>query len=54
MLLKENELGVCTIIMYVVDMLVIGKKEEIQDFTPKNTKGSFGANTTQPYRLPGL
>ena len=35
MLFKENELGICIIIMYVDDMLIIGKKEEIQDFTPK-------------------
>ena len=27
MLFKENELGVCIIIMYVDDMLIIGKKE---------------------------
>ena len=32
MLFKENELGVCTIIMYVDDMLIIGKREQIQDF----------------------
>ena len=32
MLFKENELGVCIIIMYVDDMLIIGKKEQIQDF----------------------
>ena len=35
MLLKENELGVCIIIMYVDDMLIIGKKEQIQDFASK-------------------
>ena len=29
MLFKENELGVCIIIMYVDDMLIIGKKEPI-------------------------
>ena len=32
MLFKENNLGVCIIIMYVDDMLVIGKKEQIQEF----------------------
>ena len=32
MLFKENELGICIIIMYVDDMLIIGKKEKIQDF----------------------
>ena len=35
MLFKENGLGVCIIIMYVDDMLVIGKKEQIQDFASK-------------------
>ena len=32
MLFKETGLGVCIIIMYVDDMLVIGKKKQIQDF----------------------
>ena len=32
MLFKENELGICIIIVYVDDMLIIGKKEQIQDF----------------------
>ena len=31
-LFKENYLGICIIIMYVDDMLIIGKKEQIQDF----------------------
>ena len=35
MLFKENELGVCIIIMYVDDMLIIGKKEQIQEFATK-------------------
>ena len=38
MLFKENELGVCIIIMYVDDMLIIGKKEQIQDFASKVQK----------------
>ena len=38
MLFKKNELGVCIIIMYVDDMLVIGKKEQIQDFSSKIQK----------------
>ena len=38
MLFKENELGVCIIMMYVDDMLVIGKKEQIQDFAYKIRK----------------
>ena len=35
MLFKENELGVCIIIMYVDDILIIGKKEQIQEFATK-------------------
>ena len=33
MLFKEYYLGICIIIMYVEDMLIIGKKEQIQEFT---------------------
>ena len=32
MLFKENDLEVCIIIMYVDDILIIGKKEQIKDF----------------------
>ena len=32
MLFKENNLGICIIIMYVDGMLIIGKKEQIQEF----------------------
>ena len=32
MLFKENNLGVCIIIMYVDEMLIIGEKEQIQEF----------------------
>ena len=32
MLFKENNLGICIIIMYVDDMLIIGKRAQIQDF----------------------
>ena len=38
MLFKQNELGICIIIMYVNDMLIIGKKELIQEFTNKFQK----------------
>ena len=38
MLFKENDLGVCIIIIYVDDMLIIGKKEQIQDFASKIQK----------------
>ena len=31
-LFKENNLGICIIIMYVDDMLIIGEKEKIQEF----------------------
>ena len=37
---KENVLGVCIIIMYVDDMLIIGKKEQIQEFATKIQKES--------------
>ena len=39
MLFKEIELGVCIIIMYVDDMLIIVKKEQIQDFASKIQMG---------------
>ena len=32
MFFKENNLGICIIIMYVDDMLILGKREQIQDF----------------------
>ena len=35
MLLKKNELGICIIIMYVDDMFIIGKKEQILVFSSK-------------------
>ena len=35
MLFKENELGVCIIIMYVDDMLIIGKKNRYKSLPPK-------------------
>ena len=38
MLFKENELGICIIIMYVDDMLIIGKKEQIENFASKIQK----------------
>ena len=38
MLFKEDELGMCIIKMYVDDMLIIGKKEQIQEFATKIQK----------------
>ena len=38
MLFKENELGICIIIMYVDDMLIIGKNKQIQEFATKIQK----------------
>ena len=35
MLFYENELGICIIVMYVDDMLIIGKKEQIEDYASK-------------------
>ena len=37
-LFKEDNLGICIIIMYVDDMLIIGKKEQIEDFASKIQK----------------
>ena len=34
-LFKENELGICIIIMYVDDMLIIAKNKQIQEFATK-------------------
>ena len=38
MLFKENNLGIYIIIMYVDDMLIIGKREQTQEFTTKIQK----------------
>ena len=35
---KKNELGICIVIMFVDDMLIIGRKEQIQDFASKIQK----------------
>ena len=45
MLFKENELGICIIIMYVDDMLIIGKKGANSRLCLQNTKGIFSKNT---------
>ena len=37
-LFKEDKLGIYIIIMYVDDMLIIGKKEQIEDFASKIQK----------------
>ena len=54
MLFKENNLGVCIIIMYVDDMLVIGKKEQNTRFCNNDTERIFSQDPTQPGRLLGL
>ena len=41
MLFKENELGVCIIIMYVDDMLIIGKRDRYKSLPPKYKKNSL-------------
>ena len=46
MLFKENERGVCIIIMYFDDMLIIGKNEQIQDFASKIQKEFSVKNNT--------
>ena len=38
LLFKENNLGICIIIMYVDGMLIIGKNEQIEDFASKIQK----------------
>ena len=38
LLFKENNLGICIIIMYVDDMLIIGEKEQIEDLASKIQK----------------
>ena len=38
LLFKKNDLGICIIIMYVDDMLIIGKTEQIEDFASKIQK----------------
>ena len=38
MLFKQNELGICIIIMDVDDMPIIGNKEQIHEFTTKIQK----------------
>ena len=42
MLFKENEHGICIIIMNVDDMLIFRKKEQIQDFASKIQKEFSG------------
>ena len=43
MIFKQNELGICIIIMYVDDMLIIGEKEQMQEFTTQIQK-EFSVN----------
>ena len=38
MLFKENNLGICIIIMYADDMLIIGNRKQIQEFATKIQK----------------
>ena len=38
LLFKENDFGIHIIIMYDDDMLIIGKKEQIEDFASKKQK----------------
>ena len=47
MLFKENNLGICIIIMYVDDMLIIGKKEQIQELQERYKRNfQSRSNTT--------
>ena len=36
--IQGKELGICIIIMYVDDMLILGKREQIQEFATKIQK----------------
>ena len=47
-LFKENNLGICISIMYVDDMLIIGKEEQIQEFVKMIQKRVFSQDPTQP------
>ena len=38
MQVKQNELGICIIILYVDNMLIVGRKEQIQEFTTRIQK----------------
>ena len=38
LLFKENDLGICIIIMYVDDMLIIGKRNKLKTLPPKYKK----------------
>ena len=46
MLFKENELGVCIIIMYVDDMLIIGKRNRYKSLPPKHKKSFLRRSNT--------
>ena len=54
MLFKENNLGICIVIMYVDDMLITGKREQMQEFAAKIQKEFSIKNPAQPSRLLGL
>ena len=45
MLFKENKLGICIIIMYVDDMLIIGRNEQIHEFATRIKKKEFSVKT---------
>ena len=47
MLFKENSLGICIIIMYVDDMLIIEKGTDTR-ICNNDTKGVFSQDPTQP------
>ena len=53
LLFKENDHGICIIIMYVDDMLIIGKRSKLK-ICLHNTKGIFSQDTAQPCRRCGL
>ena len=50
MLYKENEKGVCIIIIYIDDMLIIGKEEAIDDAI-KVLQGHFQVMIQQVWKI---
>ena len=49
MLFKESNLGICIIIMYVDDMLIIGKRAQIQEFATMIQK-EFSVRSSTTWR----
>ena len=46
LLFKENNLGICIIIMYVDDMLIIGKRSKYKSLQPRYKRNSQSKSST--------